>query len=197
MPYAADIVGIYRIVNKNTQVAYVGQSQRCKKRIKEHFRQLKNKEHPNPRLQNSFNKHGEKAFFAEVEVVCEDVVDLDAIENDFLVGNAEFEQPVSYNIAPWAKAPMRGRAHTEATKAKIKKSKAKNPVHFGHILKAKLSVAQRARYMERPGHREKVLRILEMRNSGTTFTQIAKELGYTDPSTPCTIYHRYKDVKGI
>jgi len=66
VPYAVDFCGIYRIVNKATNECYVGQSQRVKKRLREHFRLLSSNKHPNPRLQNSYNKYGSDSFSGDV-----------------------------------------------------------------------------------------------------------------------------------
>lgn len=120
MPYAEDFAGIYKIVNKANGTCYVGQSQRVKKRIKEHFRLLKLKKHQNPRLQNAFNKHGQDSFSWVIEAVCEDLKDLDIIENAFLSGEAWFEEPVFYNIAAFAKAPMRNKQHSEEVRQRIR-----------------------------------------------------------------------------
>jgi group I intron endonuclease len=120
MPYAEDFAGIYKIVNKANGTCYVGQSQRVKKRIKEHFRLLKLNKHQNPRLQNAFNKHGQDSFSWVIEAVCEDVNDLDIIENAFLSGEAWFEEPVFYNIAAFAKAPMRNKQHSEEVRQRIR-----------------------------------------------------------------------------
>ena len=102
MPYAEDYTGIYRIVNTVSNKAYVGQSLRVKKRVHEHFRLLRLGKHTNQHLQRSYNKHGEDAFVWELEVLCEDVSDLDLIENAFLQGDAYFDEPLAYNIADYA-----------------------------------------------------------------------------------------------
>lgn len=119
MPYTHDHIGVYKIKNKVTGLCYVGQSQRVKKRVAEHFRLLRRNTHTNPKLQNAFNKYGEEAFEWTLEVECEDVEDLDKIEEAFLSGEAFFEEPTFYNIADFAKCPMRGKKHTEATKQRL------------------------------------------------------------------------------
>ena len=119
MPYKIDTCGIYKLVNLATGQCYVGQSQRVKKRIKEHFRLLRGDKHPNQHLQNAYNKYGAANFVGEVEVECEHPDQLDALEEAFLTGDAWFDEPVVYNIADFAKAPMRGKAHSEETRQKI------------------------------------------------------------------------------
>ena len=83
VPYSVDHAGIYKIVNTATGACYVGQSQRLKKRIKEHFRLLRRGIHSNPHLQNSYNKHGADKFQAFIEVYCEDTNDMDINDNAF------------------------------------------------------------------------------------------------------------------
>lgn len=49
--------GVYLIQGKNCKI-YVGSSINLKRRFKEHYRELKNKNHENPKLQNYINKYG-------------------------------------------------------------------------------------------------------------------------------------------
>ena len=53
---------IYFIINQITNERYVGQTTNFNRRKTEHFSKLKQGIHPNPKLQNSFNKYGEKNF---------------------------------------------------------------------------------------------------------------------------------------
>lgn len=53
---------IYIIVNKNTGKFYLGRSINHKKRWADHKKTLRGNRHRNPRLQNSWNFHGEGAF---------------------------------------------------------------------------------------------------------------------------------------
>jgi len=139
MPYAQDYIGIYKIRNKVTGKCYVGQSQHVKKRIHEHFRLLEKGYHVNRILQNSYNKHGKNAFDWALEVECVDTKDLDDLENAFLQGQAYFDEPTYFNIANTAKAPMRGKKHTQHTKDMISLTKLSNkkPVTTEHIEKLK------------------------------------------------------------
>jgi len=130
MPYTQEIIGIYKIVNSATGKCYVGQSQRVKKRIAEHFRLLRAGAHTNPKLQHAFDKYGEKSFTWSVEAYCEDTADLDMIENAFISGEAFFDEPTFYNIADFAKAPMRGKCHTEASKQKMSTARRARPERY-------------------------------------------------------------------
>ena len=92
MPYKVDICGIYKLVNTATGQCYVGQSQRIQKRIKEHFRLLRHKKHPNSHLQRAYNKYGPECFKGEIEVECRDLEELDRLEESFLQGGAWFDE---------------------------------------------------------------------------------------------------------
>lgn len=157
MPYVSDIIGVYKIVNMTTGHCYVGQSQGVKKRIHEHFRLLRSGKHINPKLQHAFTKYGEKAFKWSLEVQCENVIDLDAIEEAFLCGRAQFEEPNCYNIAEFSKAPMRGKQHTLTSKEKMSTARLRNAaMYIGPTYKANLSKAQQERYLNNPKYRAKL-----------------------------------------
>lgn len=157
MPYATDIIGVYKIVNTVTGHCYVGQSQRIKKRRHEHFRLLRAGKHINPKLQHAFTKYGEQAFKWTLEVQCEDVNDLDAIEEAFLSGRAWFDEPNCYNIADFSKAPMRGKQHTSESKKKMADAWLRNvAIYTDPTYKANLSKAQQARYLNDPIYRAKL-----------------------------------------
>lgn len=56
---------IYFIINKITHERYVGQTTNLSRRKKEHFSKLNDNRHPNMKLQNAWNKYGEKNFIFE------------------------------------------------------------------------------------------------------------------------------------
>jgi group I intron endonuclease len=193
VPYAEKIMGIYKIVNTVNGKAYVGQSQNIKKRITEHFRLLRANKHSNPRLQNAFNKYGEEAFQAFAEVICEDVNDLDAIEEAFLSGKASFPEPLIYNIANFAKAPMRGKRHTEASRVKMSAAQAKrNSGGLTVEMRKKLSESHMRSALERPEYRKKVIFIIT--NPHLTYTERGRMTG-TDTSTTRKIALKYTPLK--
>lgn len=120
MPYADEVVGVYRIINHKDGACYVGQSRRVKKRVADHFNLLDKGIHPNQNLQQAYAKFGRAAFSWELEVLCEDPADLDSIEEAFLQGEASFLGTERlYNISSTAKTPMTGRKHSDATKQLI------------------------------------------------------------------------------
>ncbi len=195
MPYAVDFCGIYRIVNRATNECYVGQSQRVKKRLREHFRLLESKKHPNPRLQNSYNKYGSDSFFSEMEVVVDDLHELDMLEEGFINGEAKFDSPVVFNVANFAKAPMRGKFHSEETRCKIRKAMADSGFDYASPeWRAKLRSGQQRRFIEDEAFRKKVLFVLE--NDHLTYAERGRILG-SDTSSVRRLYLKYRDKKEL
>ncbi len=195
MPYASDVSGVYKIVNKPAGLCYVGQSQRVKKRIAEHFRLLRRNEHVNPRLQNAFNKHGEDSFVWSIEAVCEDPKDMDAIENAFISGEAFFPEKVFYNIAPFAKAPMRGKTHSDAVRERI--SEGRRATDFDYTseeYRKTLSEAQLKRRFSDPEYVKKVRFIIE--NPELSYAERARRVG-SDTSTVRKIALKYTHMRGV
>jgi group I intron endonuclease len=195
VPYAVDFCGIYRIVNRATNECYVGQSQRVKKRLREHFRLLESKKHPNPRLQNSYNKYGSDSFFSEMEVVVDDLHELDMLEEGFINGEAKFDSPVVFNVANFAKAPMRGKFHSEETRCKIRKAMAESGFDYASPeWRAKLRSGQQRRFIEDEAFRKKVLFVLE--NDHLTYAERGRILG-SDTSSVRRLYLKYRDKKEL
>lgn len=194
MPYSVDHAGIYKIVNTATGACYVGQSQKLKKRIKEHFRLLRRGIHTNPRLQNSFNKHGADKFQAFIEVYCDDTDDMDAIENAFLSGDARFEEPVVYNIADFAKAPMRNRSHSEEVRQRIREGRRAASFDFrSPEYRATLSRVQRARAFQNPEFVAKVKFLVD--NDHMSYAERGRKVG-TDTGSARKLALKYQHLKG-
>jgi len=93
----------------------VGSSINIPERKAEHFRLLKKKQHDNARLQNAWNKEEDKSVFEfQVFIYCKSD-DLRGIEQKCLeIMNHD------YNISKDATAPMRGRKHSDETRARMK-----------------------------------------------------------------------------
>lgn len=193
MPYLNDVSGVYKIVNVATKKCYVGQSVNIKKRVKEHFRLLRNNKHTNPRLQNSFNKYGENNFTWEVEAECEDSSDIDMIEEAFINGNASFDEPTFFNIANFAKAPMRGKVHTEETKEKIRASKKISPYIPTEEYLKKLSIGQTKRAFSNPEYVAKIRYIVD--NPHMSYAERGRVVGM-DTSTVRKVFLRYSNLQG-
>lgn len=100
--------GIYVIENTKNKKVYVGQSVNCEERIKQHFRDLKNKKHENIHLQRAYDKYGKESFSSKILLEC-DIVELDIFEVSYI---QEFQSlsPNGYNIELGGKS---GRRFTE------------------------------------------------------------------------------------
>ena len=195
MPYKIDICGLYKIVNKVTGQCYVGQSQRCKKRIKEHFRLLRWNKHTNSHLQNAYNKYGAENLYGAIEVEVNNLDELDKLENAFLKGDAWFDEPTVYNIADFAKAPMRGKYHSEEVKERIRLGRRASTFDFrSPEYRATLSKAQMARYHEDPKFVAKLIVILE--NPDLSYAERARQLG-ADTSAVRRLALKYTNLKGV
>lgn len=65
--------GVYKITNIINGKLYIGSSNNCKRRLREHFSQLRHNKHFNRKLQFAFNKYGESNFnFDIIEYVKND-----------------------------------------------------------------------------------------------------------------------------
>ena len=194
MPYKTDYCGIYKIVNTATGQCYVGQSQYMKKRLKEHFRLLRKNKHTNPHLQNSYNRYGEENFYGAIEAECENLEELDRLEEAFLQGAAWFDEPAVYNIADFAKAPMRGKTHSAEIKEKIRLGRRATTFNYqSSEYRKTLSEAQMARFLSDPKFVAKVKYILE--NQHMSYAERARQLG-ADTSSVRRLALKYQYLKG-
>lgn len=194
MPYKIDICGIYKLVNRVTGQCYVGQSQRVQKRIKEHFRLLRYGKHTNQHLQHAYNKYGHTAFYGAIEVQCESPEELDKLEEMFLRGDAKFDEPIVYNIADFAKAPMRGKTHSEETLQRIRFGRRASTFDYSSPEYRKtLSEAQRARFLSAPKFVAKLKFILD--NPQMSYAERARHLG-ADTSSVRKAALKYAHLKG-
>jgi group I intron endonuclease len=195
MPYKVDVCGLYKLVNRVTGQCYVGQSQRCKKRIKEHFRLLRWNKHTNSHLQNAYNKYGADNFYGAIEVEVSNLQELDQLENAFLKGDAWFEEPTVYNIADFAKAPMRGKTHSEEVKKRIRLGRRASTFDYSSLeYRETLSKAQMARFHSDPKFIAKLKFILE--NDDMSYAYRARHTG-SDTSSTRRLALKYQYLKGV
>lgn len=194
MPYAVDHIGIYKLVNLATNQCYVGQSQHVRKRIREHFRLLALNAHHNVKLQRSYNKYGPEVFTWSMEIECGSTEELDKLENAFLQGDAEFDEPAVFNIANEAKIPMRGKQHSEKTRAQISRVKRGRVEHVTPEYRAKLKAAQQQRFFSDPKFLAKVKFLVE--NEGMTYAARGRALGI-DTSNARKLAIKYRHLKGV
>lgn len=194
MPYKVDICGLYKIVNTATGQCYVGQSQRVQKRIKEHFRLLRWNKHTNSHLQRAYNKYGPDAFYGAIEIECQDLEELDMLEEQFLQGEAWFDEPTVYNIADFAKAPMRGKTHNEESRQRIRLGRRATTFNYqSPEYRKTLSDAQMARFHGDPNFVAKLKFILD--NSDLSYAERARRLG-SDTSSVRRLAIKYAHLKG-
>jgi group I intron endonuclease len=194
MPYKINTCGLYKLVNKATGQCYVGQSQRVEKRIKEHFRLLRKGAHTNPHLQHAYNKYGAENFYGAIEVECKDLQELDMLEETFLKGAAWFVEPTVYNIADFAKAPMRGKKHSEETKKRIRLGRRATTFDFrSETYRKTLSEAQMARFHSDPKFIARLKFILD--NPDMSYAERARRV-QKDTSSTRRLALKYAHLKG-
>jgi group I intron endonuclease len=164
------------------------------KRIKEHFRLLRHNKHPNQHLQNAYNKYGADNFYGAIEVECENVEQLDALEEAFLKNDAWFEEPTIYNIADFAKAPMRGKTHSEEVKEKIRLGRRAATFDYrSPEYRKTLSDGHMARFQADPKFIAKLKFILD--NAHMSYAERARQLN-SDTSSVRRLALRYAHMKG-
>lgn len=108
---------IYRITNMANGKFYIGSADSFARREWQHKYALRRKEHKNPHLQASWDKHGEEMFVFEVVEQIPEGEDQLAWEDKWLrdcVG-----KPDCYNVNTLATAPRLGIEHSDESKARI------------------------------------------------------------------------------
>lgn len=117
--------GIYAIRNNRNGALYIGQTSDLVGRKYRHFFDLRNGNHENPRLQNSYNKYGSDVFSFEVILYCEPH-ELNYYEQKFLD-----KTPNLYNIHRECTYSSRGVKHSKETRKKISEKNKGNKNHLG------------------------------------------------------------------
>lgn len=123
--------GVYSITNIVTNRVYIGSSIDIEDRFLQHKRRLKSNSHPNPKLQNSYNKYGLESFIFDIIEIVEDFELLIEREqfylNKILFADSKdtkiFEEK-SYNILRTA-GNLCGFKHREESKIKMSNTKSK------------------------------------------------------------------------
>jgi group I intron endonuclease len=147
--------GIYAIVNTRNGMRYVGQAIDIEARWNEHRRALRAGNHCNARLQNAWNKYGEKAFEfcivdTDVDLTCraeESRLSL-ILAEQFWMDTLGRWHGMLYNIAPTAGSRL-GAVESDATRRKKSAAKRGNTYNRGRKHKpetlANMSAAQRGK----------------------------------------------------
>jgi hypothetical protein len=165
------------------------------KRIKEHFRLLRHGKHPNQHLQRAYTKYGDNAFYGAVEVECSDLAELDRLEESFIRGTAWFDTPTVYNIADFAKAPMRGKRHSEEVKERIRLGRRATTFDYrSPEYRKTLADAQMARFHGDPKFVAKLKFILD--NPDLSYAERARRLA-SDTSAVRKLAVKYQHLKGV
>ena len=108
--------GIYTIKNLVTNQFYIGSAINIERRFIAHKTKLNCKKHKNPKLQNSWNKYGEKAFIFQPQELVENKEELILTEQQWL---DTFKNEFSlFNIQLTAGSNL-GKHHTDDTKRKV------------------------------------------------------------------------------
>lgn len=115
--------GIYKITCVDNGRIYIGQTDNINRRFRHHQNNLKNNNHGNSKLQNSWNKYGESSFIFEMlaEIEEKDAETLEFCEKFFMdeYRNSGFEL---FNICPSSNSRLGVKA-SEETKRKISESR--------------------------------------------------------------------------
>jgi len=107
---------LYKILNKNTGKAYIGQTiNKPEIRFGYHTQRLKKGTHDNEYLQRSFNKHGIDSFMFYTILKTDDLESLNLYEEQFIKILRATDRNFGYNIRPGGLNTK----HSEETKKKI------------------------------------------------------------------------------
>lgn len=186
-------MGIYKIINVVNNKFYVGSAVNFSRRKARHFSELRNSRHSNSKLQNAWNKYGEKSFvFVVVEEVADKALLLET-ENRWL--KEHVGQDYCYNIGADATAPTLGwsgelsptwgykhsdenkvkigvasKARVQSEEEKTKRRKSMKGHHVSTATRAKISatLSGEGNYWygkKRPDHSAKVSRPIIVTNS--------------------------------
>ena len=92
---------LYKILNKNTGKAYIGQTiNKPEIRFSYHTQRLKKGTHDNEYLQRSFNKHGIDSFMFYTILKTDDLESLNLYEEQFIKILRATDRNFGYNIRP-------------------------------------------------------------------------------------------------
>lgn len=185
--------GIYQITNIKNGRKYVGSAVNISKRWREHLRQLEDGKHHSRFMQRCWNKHGGECFVFRVILCCnvESLIwyeqrALDALRPEYNSApkagsqlgykhSAESRKKMSAS-RPKDFSPMTGKRHSEETKRRI--SKAKKGVKLGAYSRERVSKASAAmRATKSVMNEDKVRLVRALRRDGSTYLQIANQVG--------------------
>lgn len=118
LSFVTDVLsGVYIFINIENNMFYIGSSNDIEGRWKEHLNKLYGNRHENDKLQNAWNKYGEKAFEFKILEAVEPLL-LEEKEQYYLDLYKPFKRNIGYNIYPKAFSPQ-GNKWTEEQKANL------------------------------------------------------------------------------
>jgi group I intron endonuclease len=138
--------GIYAITHLASGKKYIGSSVKTKNRLTVHRRELRNNVHSNQRLQNAWNKYGEKDFDFSQILVCspEDKIFYEQLIID---GYNSSHRDIGFNISKSAYTPMHDREIVERIRAKnIGRPSKKKGIPVSNEIKEKCRESQLAKW---------------------------------------------------
>lgn len=118
--------GIYCIKHVESGRCYVGSAENFDRRFKAHLTKLSSGKHHSSKLQEAWNRFGGEAFEIVVLERCikEELIAREQQWIDMLEAAV-----VGYNVAEWAKSPMKGKTHSDETRQKMRDShKGRKPI---------------------------------------------------------------------
>ena len=140
---------IYIIENANTGKFYIGRTNDPAQRKRAHFSELRRGAHGNPRLQNSFNKHGESAF-------------------EFKVVDSATADKIQAKEAEWFKAFDEDKTYLYNCHFKTIGGEG---LARPHTAKSKLKISEAIK----DGTRKYIFNILDERYAGASIRKLAKK----------------------
>lgn len=174
------ISGIYLIKCIKNNAIYIGSAIDLYNRKSRHFSMLKKQIHPNPYLQNSFNKYGFENFTFEILEIIEDINNLILKEQEW-INKYSLINTTLFNIRKEAKSNLGikiseqgkiniknaliGRKHSEETKNKIRE-KNKGKI-VSEETKIKLSLSKKGK----PSKQKGIKRSLETKEKISNFAK--------------------------
>jgi len=119
---------------------------------------------------------------------------MDALEEAFLNGDVWFEEKKLYNIAKFAKAPMRGKRHSAQVRKRIRLGRRATTFDYKDLeYRARMSASRTARHHSDPKLVAKIKYIID--NEDKSYAEIARHFN-CDPSSVRRLALKYRHKKG-
>lgn len=172
--------GIYAIINNINQKLYIGSSCQIKRRICNHFSELRDNRHPNIYLQRAFSKYGEKNFEFKILSYCKREKLLDR-EQYYINYYQACSPSCGYNLSVTAKNS--GKCRSLETKNKMSLGRKNKKRSLSAIQKTKKTLTNRPLSEENKKHIGNAIRKYdcfvvewrELRRQGFYYREIAKK----------------------